>query len=68
MEFHLPYYAWRRGTAEELRDIRNLRRPEEVIHLEMHTRTQNDPEGLKDFILEAQISVMVTGLDDWFVG
>jgi hypothetical protein len=63
----LPYCAWRRGAVGDLQDVRRLRRSEDVIHLEMNSRPSDDSDGLKDYIHEAQISVMVTGLDDWFV-
>ena len=73
LEFHLPYYAWRRALAVDTdnSDIQpqtnNMpRRSEEVIHLYKVTN-DTDADGMKDYIHEAQISVMVTGLDDWFV-
>ncbi|KAG4415773.1 hypothetical protein IFR04_011073 [Cadophora malorum] len=70
MEFHLPYYARRRmiPTPNAHRDarLRNgkpLRRSEEVIHLSLdplHPRLE------RDYIHEAQVSIMVIGIDDWF--
>lgn len=67
----MPYYAWRRMRPTQRepnyrrrRDGEPLRRSEEVIHL--GTRNQTENGDVKDYIHEAQISVMVTGIDDWF--
>ncbi|KAL3426855.1 hypothetical protein PVAG01_00364 [Phlyctema vagabunda] len=70
LEFHLPFYAWRRTTsiAEDSRKAANgkpLRRSEEVIYL--RAATQNlDLEDPFDVIYESQISILVSGLDNSF--
>jgi len=70
LEFHLPYYAWRwmRPILEDHRqraDGKPLRRSEEVIYLEMKNQSPNTDDDLDDCIYEAQLSVMITGIDDW---
>ncbi|RDW64274.1 hypothetical protein BP5796_10776 [Coleophoma crateriformis] len=71
LEFHLPYYAWRSMQSEQMdsrkrADRKALRRSEEVIHLDVKGHDlEIDPE-LKDYIYEAQISVMITGMDNYF--
>ncbi|PVH84094.1 hypothetical protein DL98DRAFT_652134 [Cadophora sp. DSE1049] len=70
LEFHLPYYARRRmlpiqngHTDPRLRNGKSLRRSEEVIHLSLdHQHTTAE----RDYIHEAQVSIMVIGVDDWF--
>ena len=57
MEFHLPYYALRQ-SAIPYRDSRPLRRCGRFI------TTRNT--GLPEYLYEAQISVIVTGFDEWF--
>ena len=52
-------------------DRQPIRRSEEVIRLEIkgHDHTASyaeDDDGTRDYIHEAQISVMITGIDDWF--
>jgi len=69
LEFHFPYYAWRRMLPIEedpqshARNSRPPRRSEPVIHLSSGTESADEDD---DFIHEAQVSVMVTGLDNWF--
>lgn len=58
MEFHLPYYALRQSKAPHL-DARRLRGWSQF----------NPPGTLRqgpEYLYEAQISVIVTGLDEWF--
>ena len=58
LEFHLPYYALRRSaTLQE--DPRGLRRCGSFI-------PKRETSNVSEFIYEAQISVMVTGIDEWF--
>jgi hypothetical protein len=71
LEFHLPYYAWRPAKAI-IMDIRKrsdgtpFRRSEEVIPLQISNQVSGaQPRRLNDYIHEAQLSVMVTGVDDW---
>ena len=78
LEFHLPYYAWGKmePTQRDLESGRQvdgmpIRRSEVVIPLEIKGHTQSTPhafvdDSLRDYIHEAQISVMITGIDDWF--
>lgn len=58
MEFHLPYYALRRGFMTNA-DPRGLRRCGKFEPIGTNT---GDPE----YLYEAQTSVMVTGFDEWF--
>lgn len=58
MEFHFPYYALRESTSL-LGDSRGLRRSNEFPGKGMSSRG-------KEYLCEAQISVLVTGLDEWF--
>ena len=58
MEFHLPYYALRQSQHQQV-DPWGIRRggkfiPERSVH------------GVQDWFYEAQISVLVTGIDEWF--
>lgn len=83
MEFHVPYYAWRKSPPirgnnifDRKIDGRPIRITEEVIQLQMNgqssSRLQNDEQENEneppeqEYIHQAQISVMVTGTDDWF--
>ncbi|KAK0113336.1 hypothetical protein ONS96_014201 [Cadophora gregata f. sp. sojae] len=68
LEFHLPYYARRRmlptrHTDPRLRSGKSLRRSEEVIQLSLDSQNTT---AERDCIHEAQVSIMVIGLDDWF--
>ena len=70
LEFHLPYYAWRPAEAilEDMRkrpDGTPFRRSEEVMPLQLGDNVSTRPPRLNDYIYEAQVSVMVAGLDDW---
>ena len=56
MEFHLPYYALRRGTSIKA-DARGLRRSGKIFCRIL---------GSYEHLHEAQISVLVTGVDEWF--
>ena len=58
LEFHLPYYALRRSPKLCV-DSRGLRR------LGLFTFPGVTSEG-PDFLHEAQISVVITGVDEWF--
>lgn len=58
MEFHFPYYALREGTSP-LKDSRAIRRSNEFSVKAL------SPRG-KEYLCEAQISVLVTGIDEWF--
>ena len=58
MEFHLPYYALRQSDLPTP-DPRNLRRYGRFL-------TKRTVEGVSEFLYEAQISVLVTGTDEWF--
>ncbi|KAL2060547.1 hypothetical protein VTL71DRAFT_9188 [Oculimacula yallundae] len=66
LEFHLPYRAWRpRGLVETenhksraTEGLPPLRRSEEVIYLGQTTS--------EAFIHEAEVSVMLIGLDNWY--
>jgi hypothetical protein len=74
MELHLPYYAWRRMppirhdlNAGRRVDGKSICRSEEVIPLQMKGEQPHEEEdGRIDYIHEAQISIMITGIDDWF--
>ncbi|MCJ1436709.1 hypothetical protein MMC27_006091 [Xylographa pallens] len=58
LEFHIPYYALRE-SIEPSRDTRGLRN---CGKLPANLSNPLRPE----YIYEAQISVMVTGIDEWF--
>lgn len=58
MEFHLPYYALRQGASLR-NDPRGLRRCGKFVSSSMIS-------GLSENLYEAQISVLVTGVDEWF--
>ncbi|MCJ1283202.1 hypothetical protein MMC26_002530 [Xylographa opegraphella] len=58
LEFHMPYYALRE-SIEPSRDTRGLRN---CGKLPANLSNPLRPE----YIYEAQISVMVTGIDEWF--
>ncbi|MCJ1247183.1 hypothetical protein MMC30_004397 [Trapelia coarctata] len=58
MEFHLPYYALRRSTVPRS-DTRGLRR---CVQFNPPRPLGQSPE----YLYEAQISVIVTGVDEWF--
>jgi hypothetical protein len=59
MEFHLPYMALRR---ERVADSRKLRTSHEMLEtLEMETR----PASNDSFYHQAQISFLLTGVDEW---
>jgi len=70
LEFHLPYYAWRPMDSIII-DSREraagvpLRRSEEVMYLPIHRHGLPLFENLPEYIYESQISVMVSGIDDW---
>jgi hypothetical protein len=53
------FRVWKRRNGKP------LRRSEEVIHLEAHDQPEDD-ECMIDYIHEAQISIMIAGIDDWF--
>ena len=55
MEFHLPYYALRKGASLN-DDPRGLRRCGTLV----------STNGKQAHLYEAQISVLVTGVDEWF--
>jgi hypothetical protein len=59
MEFHFPYYALRE-SATCITDPRNVRRCT-VFPGKYSRRTQS-----KEYLCEAQVSVLVTGIDEWF--
>lgn len=70
LEFHIPYYAWRHinNDDEDQRqrtDGRQLRRAYKVVYLENDDDTKST-DSVFDCIYEAQISVLVTGIDDRF--
>lgn len=59
------------GCNEEEIDNNSIsfRQNEEVLHLQLkgHDHSHILPEdGAKDYLHQAQISVMITGIDDWF--
>ncbi|KAL9040715.1 MAG: hypothetical protein Q9214_004374 [Letrouitia sp. 1 TL-2023] len=58
MEFHLPYYALRQSQHQQI-DPRGLRRSGRFI-------PKRSTQGLQDWFYEAQISILVTGIDEWF--
>ena len=58
MEFHFPYYALRRSAAP-LTDPRGLRR---CAMFAADTLLSQENE----YLYEAQISLLVTGIDEWF--
>jgi hypothetical protein len=78
LEFHLPYYAWRRKQPtvdfddedeEEEFDGKPTRQTEEVIPLKLKGHDFDpiqDDDHSRDYIHQAQISVMITGADNWF--
>jgi len=58
LEFHLPYYALRRSPAPQ-EDARGLRRCGSFIP------SRENPNAF-DYIYEAQVSILITGVDEWF--
>lgn len=58
LEFHLPYYALRQGDVLRA-DPRGLRRSGYLI-----PNDKGSPES--QYLYEAQLSLMVTGVDEWF--
>lgn len=58
MEFHLPYFALRKN-ASPISDLRGLRRSADFL------RTLKIANGYEQ-IHEAQISVLVAGIDEWY--
>ncbi|KAJ9609936.1 hypothetical protein H2200_006265 [Cladophialophora chaetospira] len=68
LSFHLPYYAWRRGPEPKQDHRKNtdgvsLRHHQDVSFLDWSTHEA------RGFLYEAQVSCVVTGLDDsWWVG
>lgn len=58
LEFHLPYYALRRSPIPQ-EDARGLRRCGSFIP------SRENPNA-SDYIYEAQVSVLVIGVDEWF--
>jgi hypothetical protein len=70
LEFHLPYYAWRRTYRgrNTRKDRRCLRASDEVIKFKRLKQegTLNDEENFKDYIHHAQVSIMIAGLDNRF--
>ena len=58
LEFHLPYYALRQDTALQA-DSRGLRRSGHFIP---------SPGGPQkpEYLYEAQLSLLITGVDEWF--
>jgi hypothetical protein len=52
-------------TGRQRVDGGPLRRSEEVIHLQMTDSMPTRTNKMQDYIYEAQISVLVTGIDDW---
>ncbi|KAL8822470.1 MAG: hypothetical protein Q9191_006796 [Dirinaria sp. TL-2023a] len=58
LEFHLPYYALRHGVSRRF-DLRGLRRSYKF-------RSGLVDENLHEYLYEAQVSLLVTGSDEWF--
>ena len=58
MEFHFPYYALRQYDTPR-NDPRGLRRCGRFVN------SQSRPSG-KEYLYEAQISVLIRGIDEWF--
>ncbi|MCJ1403964.1 hypothetical protein MMC11_007187 [Xylographa trunciseda] len=58
LEFHMPYYALRQ-SIDPSRDTRGLR------NCGKFPANMSDPLR-PEYLYEAQISVMVTGIDEWF--
>ncbi len=56
--FHLPSYALREGPTRQI-DARGLRRHADFI-------PDHSTPGISEYLYEAQISVVVTGIDEWF--
>jgi len=52
-------------TGRQRVDGSPLRRSEEVIHLKMTDSIPTRTNKMQDYIHEAQISVLVNGVDDW---
>jgi hypothetical protein len=48
-----------------IEDKRELRRSEQVMYLPMQDDVSLSSNELPEFIYESQLSVMVTGIDDW---
>lgn len=79
MEFHLPYITRRRKPIDniEIDDPTVTNRPsrttEKVILMGFGAssesgslKSHHDDKESEDYIFEAQTSVLVTGLDNWF--
>ncbi|KAI1335662.1 hypothetical protein F5Y15DRAFT_243280 [Xylariaceae sp. FL0016] len=69
LEFHLPFFAWRKGPKciedeRRMSDGRPLRRSQNLSFLDA-TPSENHPMRSNDFIYEAQVSCLVSGLDDY---
>lgn len=60
MEFHLSYLALRRGP--EIRDSRELRSSQPMFRVLETTKAL--PQD--DYFYEAQISLLLVGVDEWF--
>ena len=58
MEFHLPYYALREAHPPSF-DPRRLRRSAKFV-------SPRSTTGRSEYLHEAQISVLVSGVDEWF--
>ncbi|KAI1075709.1 hypothetical protein F5B20DRAFT_585074 [Whalleya microplaca] len=68
LEVHLPYYAWRNGNSyvkdsRQMADGRPLRRGQRLDFLDM-TPSGAECASSNDYIYEAQMSLLVAGLDD----
>lgn len=58
LEFHLPYFALRHSATKKI-DPRGLRRCADFFPSRIGTDTS-------DYLYEAQVSVIVVGVDEWF--
>lgn len=67
MEFHLPYFALRRSPSPALdkRFYRQQGRDRALRQCGRLPPELEDPNS-NEFIYEAQISVLITGIDEWF--
>lgn len=54
-----------KGDRRQKLGAKPLRRSEEFIPLVMDSHISENSDGRKEYIYEAQISIMVTGVDDW---
>ena len=67
MEFHLPFYVLRRSPSPDMdkRFYSQQGRDRPLRRWGRLPRGLEDPDN-NEFIYEAQISVLVTGFDEWF--